>query len=145
MEYLKIPMNFCNFFEAGQNAFERCTEKESIYKHIEILLMTTPGEHRFDSGYGCRIRELDFAHIESNEKWEIILHHHIMEAVTKYEKRLTDINIVLNVYDRTREDALFGAATARKYVEINIIGSIVSTGEKCRFEYMLYLGPLSKE
>jgi phage baseplate assembly protein W len=145
MEYVKIPLNFSRFFEGAGHLFDRCSEKESIDQHLELLLTTMPGEHRFDENYGCRIWELDFERIESGGKWEAKFRGYILDAVTTYERRVKDVEVRMSVRDWIREDALTRNQSVRKRVDVSILGTLVSTGEKCGFGYSLYLGPLSNE
>lgn len=54
-KYYKLPVRLEKLFEGDIRQLERCSELESIDQHIELLLTTCPGEHRFDPKYGCRI------------------------------------------------------------------------------------------
>ena len=69
-KYYKLPVRLEKLFEGDIRQLERCSELESIDQHIELLLTTCPGEHRFDPKYGCRIWELDFERIVSTEQWK---------------------------------------------------------------------------
>lgn len=60
-KYYKLPVRLEKLFEGDTRQLERCSELESIDQHIELLLTTYPGEHRFDPKYGCRIWELDLS------------------------------------------------------------------------------------
>lgn len=47
-KYYKLPVRLEKLFEGDIRQLERCSELESIDQHIELLLTTCPGEHRFD-------------------------------------------------------------------------------------------------
>ena len=145
MEYLKIPLDVSGLFEAGDGMIARCGEKESIDKYIELLLTTTPGEHSFDRNFGCRIWEMDFVNIESRERWEITFRKHIADAVARYEKRLAGIDVALTARDVVQQDVSAKVFSVRRRVDVTILGTMVSTGERCAFGYVLYLGPLPKK
>ena len=49
-KYYKLPVRLEKLFEGDIRQLERCSELESIDQHIELLLTTCPGEHRFGSG-----------------------------------------------------------------------------------------------
>lgn len=143
-EYYKLPLDFDRFF-SGDGQFEKCTEAESIDQHIELLLTTCPGKHRFNPGYGCRIWELDFQTIASFKKWEELFRQYVLEAVERYEPRITDIALDIRLRDLVREERQSHAITVRKRADIHITARMLSTGEPIRMGYTLYLGPLSNE
>ena len=81
-KYYKLPVRLEKLFEGDIRQLERCSELESIDQHIELLLTTCPGEHRFDPKYGCRIWELDFERIVSTEQWKELFTGYVMQAIS---------------------------------------------------------------
>ena len=59
-KYYKLPVRLEKLFEGDIRQLERCSELESIDQHIELLLTTCPGEHRFDPKYGWRVWGVGF-------------------------------------------------------------------------------------
>ena len=118
---------------------------ESIDKHRELLLTTVQGENRFDADYGCRIWELDFESIASSKLWEEQFREFVQDSVSRYEKRIADIELSIELKDVVKEDRTSGSVTVRKRAEIYIRARMLSNDEKIRLGYMLYLGPLSSE
>ena len=65
------------------------------------------------------------------------------QAITRYEKRLTNVNVRVIIDDTTRQDNVFEASTIKKRVQVYVYGNLVHTGEKRCFYYVIYLGPIS--
>lgn len=105
-KYYKLPVRLEKLFEGDIRQLERCSELESIDQHIELLLTTCPGEHRFDPKYGCRIWELDFERIVSTEQWKELFTGYVMQAISTYEKRISDITLSVNLQEVVREEVL---------------------------------------
>lgn len=141
--YYKLPLDFEKFFENG-GQFEKCTELESIDQHIELLLTTCPGEHRFDADYGCRIWELDFERIISQEQWKNLFTEYVTQSINNYEKRISDIVVSIDIKDAVREE-IRDNTMIRKRVDIAVSATINSSDQRCSFGYKLFLGPLSNE
>lgn len=144
-QYYKLPLDFTRFFTEGKGYFERCTEVESIDQHIELLLTTCPGEHRFDPDFGCRIWDLDFQVIASFEQWEKQFKQYVSESIIRYETRITDISLDIHLREIVKEERANCSMAVRKRADIYVTGQMVSTDELIRLRYTLYLGPLSNE
>lgn len=108
-----------------------------------MLIDTAPGEHAFDKDFGCEIFYLDFESIISHTRWEGQFSDYITQAITRYEKRLTNVNVRVIIDDTTRQDNVFEASTIKKRVQVYVYGNLVHTGEKRCFYYVIYLGPIS--
>ena len=134
-KYYKLPVRLEKLFEGDIRQLERCSELESIDQHIELLLTTCPGEHRFDPKYGCRIWELDFERIVSTEQWKELFTGYVMQAI---------FTLSVNLQEVVREEVLDNRMI-RKRVDITVLATLNSTGAPCGFGYKLYMGPLSNE
>lgn len=143
-EYYKLPLDCVKFFKNG-GQFEKCTEIESIDQHIELLLTTYPGEHRFDANYGCRIWELDFENIASSELWEEQFREYVYDSISRYEKRIANIELDIELKEVVKEDRSNYSVTVRKRADIYVKARMLSIDEQIRLGYTLYLGPLSSE
>lgn len=143
--YYKIPLRFDSVFENTDENMETCSEKESINQYLELLIMTCPGEHKFDKEFGSHIWDMDFERVVSRNRWEGEFCRYMQQAVTRYECRITDVEISATIHDVVREDSVSQSVSVKKKAVVKIICQLVSTGEKCLFYYTLYLGPLSSE
>lgn len=143
--YYKMPLRFDPYSNESGEWFERCSEKESIDYFLEVLLTTCPGEHRFDKKFGTAIWEMDFERIVSLSEWKNRFITYLSEAVSRYEKRITNVIYDVQVSDVVRETNLDKNVSVRKRVDIFIHASLINTNERCCFHYELFMGPLSKE
>jgi len=143
--FYKLPVRFDTTSDESIVDLQPCSELESIDRHIELILTTCPGEHTFNKRFGCQIWNMDFELVFSRQKWEEAFRTYIFEAVQVFEKRLTEIEVFLHFTEVVRENTATRSAAIKKKVEVFINSKLVSTGEKCGFKYILYLGPLSME
>jgi len=141
----KLPIRFDAL--SGENGKESamCSELESIDQHIELLLTTCPGEHKFDKNYGCRIWDMDFERVVFREKWESDFKRYIEEAIIKYEPRLREVSVTIRIMEVVKEDKVMKSTAIKKKVQVLVDAIRASCGEGCGFNYALYLGPLTTE
>ena len=117
-KFCKLPLDFGALLgeDVENSRLASCTEIESIDQFIEMLIDTAPGEHAFDKDFGCEIFYLDFESIISHTRWEGQFSDYITQAITRYEKRLTNVNVRVIIDDTTRQDNVFEASTIKKRV-----------------------------
>lgn len=144
-KFYTTPLDFSSIFTNGSLSIPTCTEKESIDRNIELLISTYPGEHRFNKNWGCRICEMDFINVNSLKNWEDEFKKHIKESITRFEKRLANLLIEIQIADVSHQDDTQKTVAIKKRLTVYINADLVSTGEKCGFRYIMYLGPLSTE
>lgn len=138
-------MDIGKFFSESGGNLERCTELESIDQHLGLLLVTHRGEHGFNQQYGTKLWELDFENIVSRSAWEDRFVGYIRQAVTQHEKRIRDVEVKIDVRDMVREEVSMKGYSVRKRVDIIILATVISTGQRHGFKHIIYLGPLSKD
>lgn len=141
----KLPLLFSRLFESDIRDLSRCTEEESIDQNLELIIMTCPGEHKYDPDFGCKIWDLDFERVVSMQKWEGQFMQYIVDAIKKYERRVQEVDTRVKFYDIRNEHDLSGAISIRKRVDIQIDVILLSSNKSCCFYYSFYLGPLSSE
>lgn len=145
MDSYKLPLDFVRVFESKIRNLSTCTEKESIDQHLELLLTTCPGEHKYDPNYGCKIWDLDFQRVISMSKWEDLFSKHINEAIDRYEPRISILDVSVQFSDTKKIYGFPEATSIKKRADIKIDALINSIAKKCCFVYSLYLGPLSSD
>ena len=128
-KFCKLPLDFGALLseDVENSRLASCTEIESIDQFIEMLIDTAPGEHAFDKDFGCEIFYLDFESIISHTRWEGQFSDYITQAITRYEKRLTNVNVRVIIDDTTRQDNVFEASTIKKRVQVYVYGNLVHT------------------
>lgn len=144
-QYYKLPIRFDSVFNEDGKKMETCNDVNSIDQYIELLLTTCPGEHKFDKKFGCRIWDMDFERVVSRKRWEDDFTAYVLEAIRTFEKRLKDVSVSISVKDVTRQDYILQTTAIKKEVMVYVDSRLVANNEPCRFQYALYLGPLSAE
>ncbi len=140
-----LPLLLGNFFTEEGGRLSTCSLLESIDHHLELLLTTCPGEHYFNKQYGTMIWDLDFERVASRSKWEESFTSFIYKATVENEKRIVNVAVSIKLREVVREEGLSKTVAVRQRVDIYVLGRLLLTGEKCGFNYTLYLGPLSNE
>lgn len=143
--FYKLPIRFDSLFNEEGEQMRMCSELESIDQHIELLLTTCPGEHKFNKNYGCHIWDMDFERVVSRQKWEEDFKRYIEEAIIKFEPRLQHIKISIQIMEVAREDQVLKTTAIKKKVIVLVDGETILTKSRCQFKYALYLGPLTTE
>lgn len=143
--FYKLPLKFDSVFENTDEYLKTCSEKESIDQFLETLIMTCPGEHKFDREFGCKIWEMDFVRMTSPVNWEKDFRNYLLEAIGKFEHRITDVDVTASIVEETQEDSLYKSVSIRKRATVIIKTKLVSTGENVAFYYTMYLGPISSK
>ncbi|MCF2490475.1 GPW/gp25 family protein [Dyadobacter sp. CY347] len=126
---------------AGQH-HPRCSDREAIHQHLYLLMVTHFDEARFDSTYGCALWEHDFSML-SQLKWKDLIKESLEEAITKFEKRLANPKIRVEVEE-------FEVLTktnnyVRKRVGVEVKAAIKRTNEPFVFFERIFISPLSIE
>jgi predicted component of type VI protein secretion system len=138
-EYLKLPLRFEPVF--NRNRLDTCTLQSSIMRNLHLLITTTVGENKQDGAYGSAFWDHDYdIHLSNDARREIVIES-LSRQVSRYEKRLSNIAIEVNVRQTPVNES--GSMRLRRRVEIIIQGSITRSNEPFRFATGFFIGPLS--
>lgn len=135
------PLRFSNTSQ-GQDMREQDLGG-SISQYIELIIFTRYGEHRYNPEFGCEIWDMDFELIQSETIWEEKLRQSLLKSIKKFEKRLYDIDIEVQISEINKFYPLRNVSEIKKRVEIIIKGKLIKTGEHYTFSTALFLSPLS--
>jgi phage baseplate assembly protein W len=135
------PLRLRGIFE--QKDLQGADSGKSISQHIELIIFTRYGEHRYNSDFGCEIWDLDFELIISETTWEEKFRHSLLKSIVNYEKRLYDIEVDIQMTEVEKTLSVNNITEIKKKVDITIRGRLQLTGEKYYFKTALYLSPLS--
>ena len=126
---------------AGQ-PHPKCPDREAIHQHLYLLMVTHFDENRFDSSYGCALWEHDFA-VLSQIKWKDLIRESLEEAILKYEPRLTNskIRIEMEEFEVLTKTNNY----VRKRVGVEVKSTIKRTNEAFVFFERIFISPLSLE
>lgn len=139
--YYKIPLRLSSAIEG--NDLPTCDLNSSIYKNLELIIMTKFGEHRCDPSFGCEIWELDFELIISEKLWEEKLRQSMLKSITTHENRLSEVKLNVAITEIEKYSLFRQFTEIKKRVNINLSGTILKTGEAFTFNTNLFLSPLS--
>ncbi len=116
---------------------------KSISNHIELIIFTRYGEHRFRSDFGCEIWDLDFELIVSESLWEEKFRKSLLKSISDYEFRIYKIEVEVRITEVENVYPLRKITEIKKKVDIIVRALIKTTGEKYFFSTALFLSPLS--
>lgn len=120
-----------------------CNLMQSIKKNLELIIMTKFGEHRSDPSFGCEIWDLDFELIVSENLWEEKLRQSLLQSITTYERRLSDVQLTVVISEIEKFYLFKPYAEIKKRVNIQLTAIMDKTGEAFAFTNSLFLSPLS--
>lgn len=143
MKYIKLPINFSDIVKGKPR--QQCSYEESIAQHLMMMITSRYGEVVSKADFGSAIWELEFNQMVKVHQWEELVERSLVDTMTKYENRLTDLVIdvslseidphLSNVEDR---------AEVRKQASISVEGKIKHSGTKFMFNTQLLVSPLSQ-
>lgn len=116
---------------------------KSISNHIELIIFTRFGEHRFHNDFGCEIWDLDFELIVSESIWEEKFRKSLLKSITDYEFRIYNTAVEVHITEVENVYPLRKITEIKKKVDIIVRALIKTTGEKYFFSTALFLSPLS--
>jgi phage baseplate assembly protein W len=141
--YYKRPLALRRLFD--RQYLETCSLGMSISQHIELIIFTRFGEHRYDPGFGCEVWELDFELITSRALWEDKMQQSLHRALAEREQRIYDVAVTIEVTDVEKVYPLRLVTEIKKRVSVGIRARVTATGERYSFQTSLFLSPLSSE
>jgi phage baseplate assembly protein W len=116
---------------------------KSISNHLELIIFTRFGEHRFHNDFGCEIWDLDFELIVSESIWEEKFRKSLLKSITDYEFRIYNTEVEVRITEVENVYPLRKITEIKKKVDISVRALIKTTGEKYFFNTALFLSPLS--
>jgi predicted component of type VI protein secretion system len=138
-EYLKLPLRFDQFFQ--KEKIDTCSLKESIMRHLHLLIVTTIGENKQDADYGSLFWDNDYdIHMSNDSRREVVIST-LKRQIQLYEKRLVNFTVEANV--KQSEYTVNTGVQIRRRIEIIVSGFLVRSNEPFRFQTGFFIGPLS--
>ncbi len=138
-EYLKLPLRFDQFFQ--KEKIDTCSLKESIMRHLHLLIITTIGENKQDEDYGSLFWDNDYdIHMSNDSRREVVIST-LKRQIQLYEKRLVNFTVEANV--KQSEYTVNNGTQIRRRIEIIVSGFLARSNEQFRFQTGFFIGPLS--
>jgi hypothetical protein len=151
-------------FRRSEDEDEKETE-ESISQFLELILLTKCGEYYFDRNFGFKFWEHIFNNISVNSFESNMVFHiptrkeikkriknkisyselkredymrFLKDVIEKYESRLSEVNIDLNMETESATSRLF------KYLNVNIT-AMIDNRYPYRKDFKIKIGPIEKK
>lgn len=138
--FYKLPLSFTGIMQ--KNDHKTCSLQQSIAQHLHLIITTAFGELSVDEDFGCCIWEYDFDNITSSHKIKEFIRESLTDALIRYEKRLTDARVELEIGQEEKANQKMGCRVKKK-ITITITGLLNATNEKFIYEDSIFTGPLS--
>jgi phage baseplate assembly protein W len=138
--FYKLPLSLAGLMRKKDHL--TCTLKQSIAQHLHLIITTAYGELPVDENFGCCIWEYDFDNITSTHKIKEYIRESLAEAIIRYEKRLGNIRVELEIGQEELASQQNGCRVKKK-ITITVSGVLNATNEKFIYEDSIFTGPLS--
>lgn len=140
MEYLKLPLDLPAAL-GGQ--LKRCSYEESIAQNIMMMIVSKYGEAESKDDYGSVIWNLEYNQTVFNQDWEENVKKSLEKTIAKYEHRLKDIQVNVELTE-VEEEIRNKYPNARRRVRIGVKGLLILNDNPFHFNTYLYISPLSQ-
>jgi len=139
--FYKAPLDPQNIKE---DKSERCNIGDSISQHLMVILSTRLGEIPSLPDFGCKVWDYQFELLYRSHDYIIDITKNLELTVKKYEKRLLDpiVHIELSEVEVNRTFRKYPDAKKKMNIKINAI--MGDTKEPFFFKTSLFLSPISK-
>lgn len=142
MDFIKIPIDFSQVIK-GAN-LKRCSKEESIAQHLMLIITSRYGEVAGKNDYGSVIWELEFNQLIRIHDWEEEVKTSLMACISKYEKRLKDLEIDVLLSEVDDNFLQTKNSHVRRKASINISANMVGNNIPFHFNTIIYISPLAQ-
>lgn len=120
-----------------------CSIGDSISQHLYLLICTGKGEMPSNPEFGCAIRDLQFEMVIDQRKWQATVEASILEGIQRFERRLVDPAVQVNLSDVEVTYPFKQYPDIRKQATVHVTGKLRHTRETFSFSTKIYVSPLS--
>ncbi len=138
--YLNYPLNMNEIFKG--KSLQKLSQRESIAKHLHLIITSQLGENLFEPTFGCSIWEYDFDNTVTDVRLRDLIKNSLVEAITNRELRIRGLEVKV-VISQMEINGLRVLKRIKKRVDIQVKSRLLSTGEEFEYFEYFYLGPLS--
>ena len=142
MRYLKLPVNFNAILKGEKVA--TCNIEESIAQSIMTQITSRYGEVSGRPDFGSEIWELEFNQLVKVYEWEEDVKKSLIRSIKKYETRLYDVEVDVNLSEFEKESSTNIRRDVRRKADIYVKGKIIYQDIPFHFSTTLYISPLSQ-
>ncbi|MFY0254479.1 GPW/gp25 family protein [Chitinophaga sp. 30R24] len=138
-KYYQIPINFSRILQ--KKDMPAILLENSIEQHIHLLITTVLGENKDDPHYGCEWWDTDFDIKASNSEVKEQVENAVKAAITRYEKRITQIKVAAAV--NQEELLLADTRQMKKKIQVTVTGNIGKNNHPFQYCSCFFISPLS--
>jgi phage baseplate assembly protein W len=139
-QFYALPFDMEALMQKREHA--RCAVQQSIAQHLHLIITTAFGELPADENFGCSIWEYDFDNITSEHKLKELIKQSLLTSIQKYEKRLNNVGIELQVRQEELLDNIKGKRVKKRF-DITVRAVLSATNENFIYPDIFFIGPLS--
>ena len=137
---LKLPLHPAEIIL--KKDFDRTDIAGSIKNMIHLILITSPGDLKFDPGFGTEIWKYDFDNIYNTHFLKEELKKSVTGTIMFYEKRLTNVKVDLHI-EQVEINTRIRNRRVKTQIRMNISGVVEKTNESFFHKESFFIGPLS--
>lgn len=144
LKYYSIPLDLGLLSKRGDRHGQQDLA-ESVIQHIYLILSTSYGSSRYDYDYGCALTAYDFENPSNVERIKHQLEKSVKDLLIKYEKRLGDIKLNIQIKEEdVSTQGILKLRKMKKKVEINISGTLLALNRPFQPPpFVIYLSPIA--
>ena len=142
MKYIKLPVNFASLLNGS--ASSSCSLEESIAQCIMMQITCRYGEVAGRPDFGSEIWELEFNQLVKVYEWEEHVKQSLYKSISKFEKRLYDIDVKVYLSEFEKESNLRTRRDIRRKADIFVTAKIIYQDLPFHFNTTVYISPLSQ-
>lgn len=129
--FYRFPIEYNILTDAKLHA--KSEVEASLKQFVELIVLTTPGEFRFDTQFGCTIWEREYNLMSNGERWKKEFKNSVEIALKTYEHRLENIKVnILNISETSQ---------LNKKIALLIEGIIRQTGKTFTHSFAIIMCP----
>ncbi len=144
IHHYSLPINLASLMR-GQTELKKCDLPSSVRQHIFMILLSKPGEYRYDRAYGSPIWEFDFDYLQSIQKAKANLERALKAIIEQQEPRLGEVTVKINFGSKEFKKNRFSEnRQVKKEVAVYVQGTLLETNQPFKpAPYVIYISPVT--
>lgn len=137
-DYYRLPLQPQRLMNKQEHP--RCSLPDSVAGWIHLIAVTSFGECKHDSTFGCEVWEHDFENISNSQLYRERLRSSIQQTIEKHEPRLTNIKVAIQI---DQIDYKVERHRVKSRIKLKVDAVIKMTNETFSYSDQFFIGPLS--
>lgn len=137
-DYYRFPFQPDRLMRKEEHA--RCSLPDSVAGLIHLIAVTSFGEYRHDSTFGCEIWEHDFENIGNSQIYKERLRNSIQFSIEKHETRITNVKVSIQIDQIDYREV---SHRIKSRIRLRVDALLAHTNEPFVYNDQFFIGPLS--